>query len=108
MEPKLMNTKNPRTKELNEKLSMSIEDMLKAIDLGMFSLELIQLGYMQADCNEERMVDHDDAIRIFFEETIPHILDNMNQDSKMLFGTLVRIKTAPRWANEFPNNKATG
>lgn len=91
-----------------EKLTMSIDDMLKFIDDHGVIFDLIQIGYMQADCNEERLVDHDDAIRIFFEDEglYPHVIDRLNDDSKRLLGTLIRIKTASRWADEFPNHIA--
>lgn len=102
----------PKTNQivkLNEQLSMPIENMLKEIEDQLYALRLIEIGYEQANCNEERYVDHDDAIRILFDTGFPYIdriTKSISNDSLLLFTTLVRIKTAARWAHEFPNDKA--
>lgn len=95
--------------KLEENLSMPIETMLEEIELQQYDLRLIEIGYEQASCNDERSVDHDDAIRILFDtdnNVINKIVQSINSQSLLLFTTLVRIKTAARWAREFPNDIA--
>lgn len=109
-----MDTKNPThyVRQFEQgHLTMTIDEMLLFIDARGVIFDLIQIGYEQADCNEERFVDHGDAIRIFFDgndDTNSGITKNLNDASRQLLGTLIRIKTAERWTREFPENKAAG
>lgn len=71
--------------------------------------ELIQVGYEQAECNEERMVDHDDAIRILMDDLgLGGDLMDVCKESMTLLGTLLKIRSGNAWEREFPGNIAVG
>jgi len=76
-------------------------------------VELISIGYMQADCNESGAVDFGDALRILEEQRfglVPvyrHVQSvRYHPDSIALYITLLRIYARTQWKAEFPHGEA--
>lgn len=83
--------------------------MLQDEALGLIA-QLVNTGYEQASCNEERMVDFGDAIRIVTEDlrdNDPRFW-NIAPESLRLLGTFLTIYARTRWEREFPGNVAVG
>lgn len=83
-----------------DKKVIMIDEMIK-ISESCFS-ELAEVGYMQASCNDEKLVDFGDAIRIYAEEKFG-ILCN---ESYLLLSWFIHFKNEKRWEEEFENNVA--
>jgi hypothetical protein len=89
------------TKEKKVRI-FTIEEIEKEVQ--MLITYLIQLGYEQADCNDEGWVDQGDAIRILLEDYTGYI--NVAKESMDLMGTLLRIRSRKAWELEFPGNRS--
>jgi len=86
---------------------LSIEEIQQRA--GWLVPELIQVGYEQAECNEERAVDLDDAVRILTEDLgLGGDLMDVVPESISLLGTILKVKANKNWNSEFPNSIATG
>lgn len=89
-----------------EKRYVPIEEMLKNIEEDV--IDLIQVGYEQAACNEEGMVDHGDAIRIYLEDKFGDTEHGFQMsilpECYRLYGTLLEIRSRKRWEEEFPSD----
>lgn len=83
-----------------------IEEMLKGIKNDV--VDLIQVGYEQASCNEEGLVDHEDAIRIYLEDKFGGMEHGFRMsilpECYRLYGTLLRLRSQKQWEEEFPND----
>ena len=76
---------------------ISIERMIN-VSKSCFQ-DLVEIGYMQASCNEDRFVDFGDAVRIFIEEQYSQLCI----ESGCLLGWFIVHNNEKRWTKEFPH-----
>jgi len=85
-----------------DKIIMSIGYMDDII--ANLRIELIAIGYDQADSNDDLSVDLGDAIRILLER--PAYKNKYTGGSLDLLSTIIKIRCRKIWDREFPNGKA--
>jgi len=99
-----------KTKLLPEE-KQAIKDMkefFKVHPIEKIKSDIIQTGYDQASCNDEHMVDRDDAIRIIFEaDEYWAQAKKYSSHSLEVIAARIMIDVADTWRNEFPNDIAS-